>query len=203
MKITDIKQQQKDPSRLSIYVDKRYSFSLTKEQCRDKQLKVGQEVSAEQIESFRQLSDYGKLFNRALALLARRPRSEWEIRSYLQRKDVDANTIEKITSQLKEYNYLNDREFAASWVRSRRALKSVSRRRLEQELRKKRVSNEVIAEVLEEDEAHEPDVLRELIQKKSHQKRYQEDPQKLMAYCARQGFRYGDIRQVMEELELL
>lgn len=200
MKITKIAPQQKRADRVSVYIDGAYSFSLLKEQLGELNLKVGDEVTSTDVDNFKAASDTGKLFARVLQQLARRPRSRWEVRDYLQRKGANDMQVQDVLDKLDHYNYLNDRDFAESWVSSRRALKPTSHKKLRFELRKKRVPVEIIDAVLEEDESSDVQQLKDLIVKKRRQTRYQ-DQQKLMEYCARQGFRYGDIRQALEELE--
>ncbi|MGH7194806.1 MAG: hypothetical protein ACREJM_14920, partial [Candidatus Saccharimonadales bacterium] len=73
----------------------------------------------------------------------------------------------------------------------------MSRRKLGQELRAKRISDDVAARALDEDDADEQDILAELISRKRKQARYQDD-QKLMQYLAGQGFGYGDIKAALE-----
>lgn len=132
-------------------------------------------------------------------LIARRPRSRWELEDYLRRKDSPAPLTEQILNKLSELGYVDDLKFAQLWVENRRLLRPTSRRRLIQELRQKRVPQEVIEEVLTEDETDELSVLREMVIKKRRQTKYQDDL-KLMQYLARQGFSYGDIKTVLNEV---
>lgn len=182
-----------------MYVDGRYSFSLSKHQLEQSDLRSGREITAADVEQYAAASTTGKLLDRAFRQLARRPRSKWEIRDYLRRKDATDEQIQEVMKKLESYGYVDDREFTESWVRSRRALKPTSQKKLRFELRKKRVDPDIVEAVLAEDETNEVEQLKALIEKKRQQARYQ-DNQKLMAYCARQGFRYGDIKQALEEL---
>jgi SOS response regulatory protein OraA/RecX len=77
-------------------------------------------------------------------------------------------------------------------------LKSVSRRHLLQELRAKHIADDIAQQVLAEDETDELQTLRELVNRKRQQTRYQ-DELKLMQYLARQGFQYDDIKSVLHE----
>lgn len=198
MTISDIKSQQKNKQRVSVYVDGSYSFSLSLNQLQEVGLKIDQPITPEQIIRFKKMSEDGKLFDRVLNWLARRPRSEWEVRDYLMRKQADEEHTESVIKKLQEYNYIDDYDFAARWVQSRRLLKHSSKRKLQVELRQKRVPQSIIERVLREDSATDKATLRELISVKQRQSRYS-DEQKLMAYLARQGFSYGDIRAVLTE----
>jgi regulatory protein len=135
---------------------------------------------------------------RVLDLLARRARSEWEIRDYLKHKDYDNSAIDQIINKLTEKGYIDDQKFARAWVDNRRLLKSVSKRKLWTELKQKHVADDIIKIVLEDDATDERQVIRDLVVKKRHQTRYQDDT-KLMQYLSRQGFKYDDIKVALSE----
>ena len=198
MKITDIKQQVKRDDRYSVFGDGKYVFSLSEAELLSLGLKIGQEFDKEELEELKNKAVLDKAYDRCLNLIMRRPRSEWEIRGYLKRKDYDSQTTEAVVDRLSGAGYIDDLNFAARWVENRRLLKSTSKRKLILELRQKRVADEIIQQVLEADETDEREVLRELIAKKSQQSRYQ-DKQKLIAYLSRQGFNYSDIKAVLHE----
>lgn len=198
MKITKISQQVKRGDRYSFYVDGKYTFSLGENEFIKLGLHSGQEITEEQLDSFRDESQYGKFFDKTLNLLSIRLRSEWEIRDYLRRKQAEPEVIDKIVNKLSINGYINDEQFARRWVENRRLLKATSRRKLTQELKMKRISNDVIDTVLAEDkeETDEHQVLRDLVAKKRH--RYP-DQLKFMQYLARQGYNYEDIKTVLSE----
>ncbi len=98
-----------------------------------------------------------------------------------------------------EKKYIDDADFAERWVANRRLLKPISKLKLRQELLKKRVPKEIIDQTLNQDETDEKEVLVELIEKKRKISRYQDD-RKLMEYLARQGFRYGDIKDALGQI---
>ncbi len=198
MKITNIKQQQKNKDRISVYVDGKYSFSLSVWQFSSAGLKLGGEITPREVEKLKTDSEFGKLYDRTLNWLLIRPRSKWELEDYLNKKTEDENVITEIIKKVEEKNYINDTDFAERWVANRRLLKSMSKLKLRQELIKKRVPKEIIEETLAADETNEKEVLKEIIEKKRKITRYQDD-RKLMEYLARQGFRYGDIKEVLEE----
>lgn len=198
MNITAIKQQVKRTGRYSIFVDEKYSFSLSESALLEQKLTIGQELGREELEDLKKLSADDKLYNQVLGYLAIRPRSAWEIKTYLERKHSPAPLIESILNKLSELRLIDDTAFARSWVESRRLLKPISRRRLRLELRQKYVPDEIIQEVLGEDEVSDQDTLRDLIARKRKQTRYQ-DTTKLMQYLARQGYSYNDIKSALQD----
>ncbi len=200
MKITDIKQQVKSQGRYSIFIDGKFSFGLSESGLMVSGIRIGRELSSTELAELKSTARFDKAYNQALNLIARRPRSEWEIREYLKRKEYDQEVVDVIIGRLYESKWLNDTEFARKWVENRRLLKATSMRRLTQELKSKRVSDDVISLVLAEDDTDEVLILRELIARKQKQTRYQ-DTQKLMAYLVRQGFNYGDVKTAMASEE--
>lgn len=199
-KITNIKQQIKNKDRISVFVDKKYSFSLSTWQFAKAKLKVGLEISEKELAELKSDSDFGKFYDRTLMWALLRPRSNWEVQDYLRRKTDDEGLQTAVHEQLLAKGYVDDKDFAERWVSNRRLLKSVSKLKLKQELLKKRVPKEIIDETLEADETDETEVLKTLIEKKRRISRYQND-QKLMEYLARQGFHYGDIKASMKEID--
>lgn len=200
MKITDIKQQVKRQGRYSVFVDEKYSFSLSEAELIQSGIRIGREYSQTELDGLLKTAILDKAYMRSLDLLARRARSEWELRDYLRRKDYEPSVIDATILRLTEAGYVNDLVFARAWVENRHLLKSISQRKLWQELKQKRIADEVISQVLAEDTTNEQETLRQLVEKKSQQSRYQ-DPQKLMAFLMRQGYGYDDVKTVMAELE--
>jgi regulatory protein len=198
MKITAIKQQEKRKDRYSIFVDGKYAFSLGEQALLDARLASGQEIDKEQLKAYKQLSADDKAYGNALRYAVMRPRSTWELRDYLRRKQVEEPVAEKIITRLMSLHLLDDEAFARIWVENRRLLKPTSRRKLSAELQQKHVASDIIDRVLAEDreQTDERQVLRDLIARKKA--RYP-DQQKLMQYLARQGYAYDDIKSVLEE----
>lgn len=196
MKITDIKQQVKRQDRYSIFIDGKYSFSLSEGELLTKGLKTGLEFNAQELDALKDDAVIDKGVYRVLNLLSRRPRSRWEMEDYLKRKDYKPSETEKIMKSIEAKGYIDDLDFSKRWIENRRLLKSSSKRKLYMELRQKRIDENIIAQALEADLTDEREVLSDLIAKKRGQSRYRDD-QKLIEYLARQGFSYSDIKEAM------
>lgn len=199
--VTDIRQQSRRTDRYSIYLDKRYAFSLSDLELSSSGLRRGRELSDEDVEYWRRQSGEGKAYDAALKYLGYRARSVREINDHLRRKGYEAEVIEGIIGRLVENRFLDDALFAEQWVKERQSLRPRSRRALEQELMQKGVSREIIQDALTSigEEGHEQ-MLNDLIAKKRRQVRYQDD-EKLMAYLARQGFGYDQIKKALTRLD--
>ena len=84
--ITELKQGVKNPNRVNVFVNSKYEFSLDITQVVDFKIKVGMEISPEQLLEYKKASEFGKLYQRALEKALTRPHSEREMRDYLVRK---------------------------------------------------------------------------------------------------------------------
>lgn len=91
-----------------------------------------------------------KTFERAVKLLAAKPRSVAELRERLLRgKNTNEDIVESVLARLREYGYLNDERFAFSYASYKVKQRPLGRRRLERDLKFKKVDNEVANTALE------------------------------------------------------
>lgn len=198
MKITKIAAQVKRPDRYSVFVDEKYSFSLSADQLLAQRLAVGDELEAADVKRLKKLSADDKIYNAALNYIAIRPRSRWEIESYLARKKAEPELAAQIIKKLENLDLINDESFARAWIENRKLLNPRSHRKLVAELRAKRVPDSVITKVLEKNSQEEREILKMLVEKKRQQTKYKDDL-KLAQYLSRQGFNYDDIKQILYE----
>jgi regulatory protein len=91
-----------------------------------------------------------KAYSWALRQLARRMRTEYEIREGLTRKGFDDEAVDSVIKRLHQDRYLDDGEFASQWVRSRSASRYYGSRKLADELRKKGVAPHLARQALDE-----------------------------------------------------
>ena len=200
MKITSIKQQVKNPERVSIFIDEKYEFSLSLDELVKYKLKNGDEFSPGDVKKFKKISADGKLRGRALEWLMNRPHSEREFRDYLYRKKAEPEQIEKLVIEFTEKGYLDNTKFAL-WFAELQARRNKSDRQITAELFKKGISREMVAEILEQGSSDEDERLKALIEKKSKLSRYRSDPQKLMQYLVAQGFSWPAVKQALSPNE--
>lgn len=197
MKVTSIKSQVKRAGRYSVFIDNQYAFSLSDTALLETKLSVGQKLTPERVNEYKQLSDEDKLYGRVLQYTAMRPRSEWEIREYLKRKQASPALIKRILNKLSILGFVDDAKFAQAFVNDKRLLRPASRRKIIAELRKKHVAEAVINEALGDNPEAEQAALHSIIDQKRRQARYKDDL-KLMQYLARQGFDYHDIKTAVK-----
>lgn len=198
-KITDLKQGVRNPDRVNVYVDGKFLFSLDVSQVVDLGVKVGLEISEDELIELKRASEFGKLYQRTLEWVLMRPHSEKECRDYLRRKiferKLDKNYIDKIVEKLNDKRYLDDCRFAEWYVENRFSKKGVSVKRLKIELLKKGVSKDIVEQVLKDSSRNDREELEKMIAKK--RSRYPDD-KKLTAYLVRQGFPYDLVRELVQ-----
>lgn len=207
MKITSLKIQVRDKSRVNVSVDGKYRFSLDINQVAELGVKTGAEYTEEQLVELENESQFGKLYTRSLEYAFIRPRSHRELRDYLYRKTRDTRTqtgqvkkgvsvelTQRVFDKLVEKGYLDEEKFARFWVENRNLRKGSSKRKLQMELMAKGVERTIIDQVLGTTERSDQDEIQKIIAKKA--RRY-DDQQKLMAYLVRQGFSFDDVKQAL------
>jgi regulatory protein len=194
MKITAIKQQVKNPERVSIFVDEKYEFSLSLDELIKYKLKNGGGLDPGDVKKFKKISADGKLRARALEWLLNRPHSEREFRDYLYRKKVEPEQIDSLVEEFTGKGYLDNTKFAA-WFTELQGRRGKSDRAIRAELFKKGIGRELADEVLQGEAGEEQARLRAMIDKKSRLSRYKNDPQKLMQYLVGQGFGWQLVKE--------
>lgn len=92
-----------------------------------------------------------KLYNKALTYLANREHSRLELAQKLEKNCEDVNLIQQVLDQLTQQNLLSDQRFAEQYVRMR-VNRGFGSQRIEQELKQRGISAELIAQSLQQDE---------------------------------------------------
>ena len=82
--------------------------------------------------------------------LGYRSRSEAEVCQYLRRRGFLKTAVDTVIERLHSFHYLNDEAFARSWALARAQDRGYGRRRIDQELRSKGLSQAVIQDTLRE-----------------------------------------------------
>ena len=191
MKITKLSAQVKNPDRVNVFLDGKYSFSLTIDQVLEHKVKKDLEIDEQDVKKFEKLSLDGKLRQRALEWLMIRPHSEKEVMDYFRRKKVDSEQARAWLDEFISRGYQSDQSFTRWWIDQRRA-KQKSQQFIRQELRQKGVDTAIIQSLLLEESVTDKSALMMVIEKKQKQTKYQ-DSQKLTTYLLRQGYRYSDV----------
>ena len=202
-RITDLAQQAHDAERLNVFLDGAFAFGLSREVALREGLRLGDELDPARVAALRAADDVAKATSNALALLARRPRSEREVRDRLRQKGYAPEAIDAAVAKLAGWRYLDDADFARYWVENRAAHQPRGRRLLEQELRHKGVARDTVKETIAEADLDEQTAALDLARKKLRSYAGQEPPvvrRRLAAYLARRGYGWDVARPVLDRL---
>jgi len=137
-----------------------------------------------------------RTFDRAVKLLAAKPRSVAELRQrLLQNRSTDQSTVDLVIDRLREYGYLDDERFAFSYASLKIKQRPIGRRRLEQDLKFKKVDKQVADEALElvYSETSEDDLIDRAIEKRLRVRgrpANRMEAKSLFDHLLRQGFAY-------------
>jgi regulatory protein len=195
--ITALRFQKKNKERVNVYLDGRYAFSLAAIEAA--KLRRGQSLSDQEIQDLLERDSFQKAYARALRFLSYRPRSEAEVRRYLQDKKaaptIEAEVVERLTSS----GLLDDQAFANYWVENRESFNPRGQHALIYELRQKGLSEETIALALE-DIDEEDSAYRALISRARRMPPLDRESfrKKLGSFLRRRGFSYEAISAALE-----
>ena len=213
--VTNLKQGVKNPNRVNVYIDDKYAFSLDVSQVVDYKLKVGRELTEEELAELKKASEFGKLYQRTLEWVLMRPRSVRETRDYLSRKlrQSSSETLlrarrhgaqsltslpagrENSSEDVSEFSsQIINRLIEKGYVDDRRfAEYYVENRFVKKGISRKRLKMELMKkgisrEIIEEvlDGRNDEEEIDKIIAKK----RTKYDDEKLISYLCRQGFSY-------------
>ena len=146
-----------------------------------------------------------RTLQRAVKLLAAKPRSIQELRERLLEKQwADEAAVEYALAKLKEYGYLDDERFAFGYASYRVKQKPVGRQRLARDLQTKKVSKETADAALElvYQETPEEELITRAIEKRIRLRgrpTTRQETKSLYDHLQRLGFSYDlIIRKVRE-----
>jgi regulatory protein len=149
---------------------------------------------------------YQQLMDRAFRLLARKARSTAELRAkLLERAPAEEHVVEQVIARLQELGYVNDQQLASDYAVARLQLKPMGRRRLREELRRKRLPEDAIESALDDAYARlDEDALiaravRKWVRTKGAPKTKAE-VKRLFDHLVRLGFDYEHIRRAVREI---
>lgn len=149
---------------------------------------------------------YQKLLNSGFRFVSYRPRSEKEIRDFLERKLKRFKTfapqvVKKVTERLRELGYINDSRFMNWWVEQRTLHRPKGERLIKRELLAKGIGKDELAEnfpkISEKELAIKAVSKKLLLWKKLPDL---ERKKKIYAFLGRRGFSAETIERIIDEI---
>lgn len=146
-----------------------------------------------------------RTFQRAVKLLAAKPRSVEELRERLLEKEwTNAEIVEAVLKKLSEYGYLNDERFAFGYASYRVRQKPMGRQRLRRDLQLKKVDRETADEALRLvfEETPEEGLIDRAIERRTRLRgrpKTRAEMKSLFDHLLRQGFSYDLVLRKVQE----
>ena len=201
MTVTNIEAVAKN--KYKVYVDEQFAFVLYKGELSRYHLQKDELISEETYQKILVEVILKRAKLRALHLLNTMGRTESQLRQKLEQSLYPKEIVEQTMAYVKSFGYINDEEYARSFIDSRKDKKS--KKEIYMQLSQKGIDKDSLDSVFEE--YYDADDSREAIRRILEKKRYDpesatpKDTQKIMGYLMRKGFSYEDIRQVLHVSE--
>jgi regulatory protein len=146
-----------------------------------------------------------RAFQRAVKLLAAKPRSVAELRERLLERCSSKAIVETVIARLREYGYLDDERYALGYASTKLRQQPIGRRRLQQSLQLKKVDQAVANEALDQvfAETSEEELLERAIAKRLRlrgQPKTRAEAKSLFDHLLRQGFPFELISEKVRAL---
>jgi len=200
-KITALRFGKGRSKKVNVSLDGRHAFNLELDVAIKERLKVGQEISAGQVEALKKAGYQQRCYDAAARLLGYRPRSEHEMKQRLAQHGFDKATIGAVLARLKEQGLVDDGNFARFWRDNRQSFSPRSQWLTRVELRQKGVPDEIINQVVSS--IDDADNAYRTAKKKADSltiTNYQDFRRRLGEYLKRRGFNYSVIIKTIERL---
>lgn len=139
---------------------------------------------------------------KAMSLLQHMDRTEWELRSKLEKAGFGKEPVQAAIEYVRSFHYIDDRRYALRFAEIYCESRSIQR--IRQDLQKKHISEEWITLALEEIEYDDSCALKKAMNKilpETEAELSYQEKQKIIAKLYRKGFRVDQIVGLIENWE--
>lgn len=204
MIVTELKDSTFVKSKIKVYIDDEYMFSLYKSDIKKLGLKVGGEISGERISHIYEKILSKNALDDAYRYLMRGDYTRKSLYEKLVRREIPEEIVESALEKIVEKGYVNDYEYAKKYIKDA-MLKNKGKRYIEFELYKKGIEKDIISYILEDedmgDKAYEIAEKKVLTILKGKDKPEIKDLRKVNDYLLRQGFSFDEVSGAIERIK--
>lgn len=204
-KITKI-EAQKRQGRYNIYLDNQYAFGVAENVLIRFRLVRGMEVDDQLERQLIDADDVAKAYSRALDYISHQLRAESEVVQKLKELEIPTDKIPVVMGMLRENHFIDDQNYADSYVRTVMLTSDKGPSVIRQQLRMKKIGENLIDNAVVN---YQSDRMLENATKlaEKQMKHYHKTPLKLRKQKVRQsmmtkGFDSDMITQVLDSLEV-
>ena len=201
MIITNITMQSKNIDRVNLFVDGSFYCGVSRLAVYNHKLEIGVEIDKATLDKVIFDSDKDKAFDYALTYISKYTPTAKILTNKLYEKGYGKAIVDYTVDKCKNYGYINDEEYARSYVALNSNIKGKTR--LKMELRNKGVSEDIIERALSQ--MPDNDSCQELAKKHSknqdiHDPKYRA---KLIRFLQYRGYEWEDISQALAVLKIV
>ena len=201
MKITDITLQSKNIDRVNLFLDGKFYAGVSRIAVYNHRLEVGGEITEQELDKLIFDSDKDKAFDYALTYIAKYTPTAKALRGKLNDKGYGKIIVDYTVEKCEKYGYINDQEYARSYIAFNCTVKG--KKRIRQELKNKGISDAVIDRELSKMQPNGS--CAELAKKKSGGMDLS-DPKnraKIIRFLQYRGYVWEDISQALATLKVV
>lgn len=196
MLITAIEPRRKAMS--ALYLDGEFVMNLDTRTLLENRFDVGREIDDDDLHEIIKLSNERRAKEKALWLISYRDHSKKELTDKIKRT-CDEEAAETAVERMEELGLVNDEVYAERYAKKLLFTKHMSKKAASYELAKKGIDRELSEEILESIELDDREQIRAVIEKKYRIINDEKTKRRAFAALQRLGYRFDDIRAVLEE----
>jgi len=199
MKITDITTQKKNKNRVSVFVDGEYAFSLDAADALRLRVKIGAEITENDIEKYNLESNLSKAKAKAFDIVTRKAVTEKELRTKLSDKGYDKIICDSVIETMREYNYINDADYCERFLEYG-VSKGWGKAKICFELKRRGVEEEIIFDAMSGFEYCPEDIIYDKLCSKYSDVDLSDfkQKQKVVRFFASRGFEFDNIKSAID-----
>jgi len=198
MQITEIKRIGKT-QRYRIFVDGSFFATVIDETIVKNSLRTGIDYDLDELNKIVFDAQKKVALDTAMNLLSKFSKTEKELKKYLVDKGFLFDAIKYTIEKLKEYNYLNDENFAKNYINCKK--NSKGKKSIFYELKMKGIDESIIRNNLDVLENESGEVLERLANKFIKNKRQDEKiKEKLFRHLVSKGFDFEEVNQTIRKV---
>ena len=166
-------------------------------------LSLNMVLSDEDIGRLDRMDQYFRGKDKALRLLSLRSRTRREIKTALEKLELNPSIRDGLVSELEEAGLINDLRFTREYVRIKSEVKRFGPHRLRHDLKRLGVARTIVEEVLEEsfDPAAQEEMARELAERRVRGETVDEKTVRRVAgFLKRKGYDYEIVNRICYDL---
>ncbi len=203
MKIDKIK---KSGKRYKITLDSGKTITTYEEVILENGLLFHRYINEKLFKKIIQDTNYYKSYNKVLDMITRKLRSEYEIKQYLKKSEIEEKDIEEIINNLKRINLIDDRNYAKAYTNDKINLSLDGPYKIKRHLEENKIKSEYIEEAISNiDKNIIKNHIDKIIDKKvKANTKYTSYilKQKITIYLINLGYSREDINEVLENKKI-